>query len=46
MNKTLTYLNQLATLDEAMSFLKSKYAWENSNEAVEDFYQIVKRKFV
>jgi hypothetical protein len=46
MNKTLTYLNQLATLDEAMSFLKSKYGWENSNEAVEDFYQIVKRKFV
>ena len=46
MNKTLTYLNQLATLDEAMSFLKSKYGWENSNEAVEDFYQLVKRKFV
>lgn len=46
MNKTLTYLNQLATLDEAMSFLKSKYGWEDNNEAVEDFYQIVKRKFV
>ena len=46
MNKTLTYLNQLATLDEAMSFLKSKYGWENGAEAVEDFYQIVKRKYV
>jgi len=46
MNKTLTYLNQLATLDEAMSFLKSKYGWDSTNEAVEDFYQIVKRKFV
>lgn len=46
MNKTLTYLNQLATLDEALSFLKSKYNWDNTNEAVEDFYQIVKRKFV
>jgi hypothetical protein len=46
MNKTLTYLNQLATLDEAMSFLKSKYGWDSTNEAVEDFYQLVKRKFV
>ncbi len=46
MNKTLTYLNQLATLDEAMSFLKSKYGWENGAEAVVDFYQIVKRKYV
>jgi len=45
MNKTLTYLNQLATLDEAMSFLKSKYGWESANEAAEDFYQIIKRKF-
>lgn len=45
MNKTLTYLNQLATLDEALSFLKSKYGWEENHEAVEDFYQIVKRKF-
>jgi hypothetical protein len=46
MNKTLTYINQLATLNEAMSFLKSKYGWDETNEAVEDFYQIVKRKFV
>jgi len=46
MNKTLSYINQLATLNEAMSFLKSKYGWDETNEAVEDFYQIVKRKFV
>ncbi|MFZ4581839.1 MAG: hypothetical protein ACOYM7_04225 [Paludibacter sp.] len=46
MNKTLSYINQLATLNEAMSFLKSKYSWEETNETVEDFYQIVKRKFV
>jgi len=44
MNKTLTYLNQLATLEEALTFLNSKYNWEKS-EATEDFYQIVKRKF-
>lgn len=45
MNKTLTYINQLATLKEAMGFLNSKYNWDEANEAVEDFYQIVKRKF-
>lgn len=46
MNKTLTYLNLLATLDEAMAFLNSKYGWGPENEAAEDFYQIVKRKFL
>ena len=45
MNKTLNYINQLATLDEVLSFLKSKYGWEDSNEAAEDFYQLVRRKF-
>lgn len=45
MNKTLSYINQLATLDEAMSFLSSKYNWADSNEALDDFLQIVKRKF-
>lgn len=45
MNRTLTYLNLLATLDEAMSFLKSKYAWDEANETASDFYQLVKRKF-
>ena len=46
MNKTLTYINQLATLEEVMSFLKSKYGWTAENEASEDFYQIVRRRFV
>lgn len=46
MNKTLTYINQLATLKEAIDFLNSKYNWDETNEAVDDFYQIVKRKFV
>lgn len=45
MNKTLSYINQLATLDEVLSFLKSKYGWDETNEAAEDFYQIVRRKF-
>ena len=46
MNKTLTYINQLATLDEVQSFLQSKYGWESSNETAEDFYQIVRRRFL
>ncbi len=46
MNKTLTYLNQLATLSEAESFLQSKYGWTIENESAEDFYQIVRRRFL
>lgn len=46
MNKTLTYINQLATFDEVQSFLESKYKWAEENEAKEDFYQIVRRRFL
>lgn len=46
MNKTLNYINQLATMDEATSFLKSKYGWAADNETADDFYQILKRKFL
>lgn len=46
MNKTLNYINQLATLDEVSSFLQSKYGWTPENETAEDFYQIIKRKFL
>ncbi len=46
MNKTLSYINQLATLNEVVSFLQSKYGWEEETEAAEDFMQIVKRKFL
>lgn len=45
MNKTLSYINKLATYEEVISFLQSKYAWEEGNVAAEDFYQIIKRKF-
>ena len=45
MNKTLHYINQLASYEEVMSFLTSKYNWDSENEAAEDFNQIVKRKF-
>lgn len=46
MNKTLNYINQLATLNEATTFLQSKYGWDTDNETTEDFYQIVRRKFL
>jgi hypothetical protein len=46
MNKTLHYINQLATLAEVQSFLQSKYNWNVESESVEDFYQIVRRRFL
>jgi hypothetical protein len=45
MNKMLTYLNMLATYDEAIAFLITKYGWQEDNPAALDFYQIIKRKF-
>ena len=46
MNKTLTYINQLATFEEVESFLQSKYGWDKKNETVVDFYQLLRRKFL
>ena len=45
MNRTLNYINQLATFDEASSFLMSKYGWNETNENVQDFLQLVRRRF-
>ncbi|MDD2284469.1 MAG: hypothetical protein PHQ11_03605 [Paludibacter sp.] len=45
MNKTLSYINKLATYEEVISFLQSKYGWKEGSAAAEDFYQIIKRKF-
>lgn len=45
MNKMLTYINMLATYDEAIAFLITKYGWQEDNPAAVDFYQIIKRKF-
>jgi len=46
MNKTMAYLNQLATEEEALSFVETKYGWAPENETAEDFRQIIKRKFL
>ncbi len=45
MNKTLSYINSLATYEEIVSFLQSKYTWDEENATVADFYKIVQRKF-
>lgn len=45
MNKMLSYINMLATYEEIVAFLQSKYNWPEDNPAAIDFYQIVKRKF-
>ena len=45
LNKTINYINQLATFDEAVTFLKAKYKWSDDNETANDFLNIVKRKF-
>ncbi len=45
LNKTLLYINQLATFAEAESFLLSKFKWNVEDEHVVDFLQIVKRRF-
>ena len=46
MNKTLNYINQLATVDEVLSFLQSKYGWASDNETADDFHQIIRRRFL
>lgn len=45
MNKTLNYINQLASLEEVLSFLHNKYKWVEDDNDVVDFMQIVKRRF-
>lgn len=45
MNKMLNYINLLASYDEIVSFLQSKYSWPEDHPAANDFYQIIKRKF-
>jgi len=46
MNKTLAYLNQLASKEEALSFVETKYGWAPDNDTAEDFRQIIRRRFI
>ena len=46
MNKTLTFINHAVTLAEAMDYLEKKYKWERNNESANDFFRIIKRRFI
>ena len=45
MNKTLSYIDKLPSIEEIESFLQSKYNWDQESPTVVDFYNIAKRKF-
>ncbi len=45
MNKTIAYLNQLAKYEEAESFLKSKFAWDEENPHAEEFLQLIRKRY-
>lgn len=46
LNKTISYLNDLAQYDEAERFLRSKFGWAEDNVHAEDFLKIVKRRYL
>ena len=46
MNKTLFKLNQMNDFHEASAYLQSKFKWKEEDETVENFYQIVKRRYL
>lgn len=46
MNKMLNYINLLASYTEIETFLQKKYGWAADNETAQDFYSLVKRKFI
>lgn len=45
MNKTIAYLNQLAKFEEAESFLKSKFNWDEDNPHAEEFLQLIRKRY-
>lgn len=45
MNKTIEYLNQLTSLDEAMQYISKKFEWNTESTAYELFVNLLKRRF-
>lgn len=45
LSKTLSYLNELSDFDEAQAYLRKKFDWNEEDEIVESFYQIIKRRY-
>ncbi|NDV47818.1 hypothetical protein D0T49_12250 [Paludibacter sp. 221] len=46
LNKTLSKLNEMKDYEEAHAYLQAKFKWNEEDETVESFYQIVKRRFL
>lgn len=46
MTKTIAYLNNLSSFEDAQRYIAKKFTWEVDNPAVERFMQILNRRFV
>lgn len=45
-NKSLKEINDLYTLDEALSYLNRKFTWDQDSESFQSFLELVFRRFV
>lgn len=45
LNQTVDQLNQMQTLTDARSFLKTNFNWDDDHEAVAGFLELVERRF-
>ncbi len=46
LNQTVDQLNQMQTLADAKSFLKTNFNWDNDHETVVEFLELVERRFI
>lgn len=46
LNQTLEQLNQLENFESAETFLATNFNWENNNEAVKAFRELVRRRYL
>ena len=46
MNQTLEQLNQMENFESAETFLTANFQWENNNEAVKAFRELVRRRYL
>ncbi|ASB48093.1 hypothetical protein [Alkalitalea saponilacus] len=44
-NQTIDQINQMATFESAVSFLSGNFNWDQNNEAVVSFRELIKRRF-
>lgn len=46
MNKTIADLNNASSLEKALNYISSNFSWDNSDENVKDFLNLLERKFI